>query len=365
MKKDTYINLKKLELSAIIKQNHKKKNLRCLIFGNFGVMNLGDEAILAGQLEELKTVNNLNVIIVSRNPNEIKRTHNQSSLQLFNLRNILKEIKKSDFIIVGGGGLICKPDRGVVGIMYQLYMLFLYMLLPRFFNKKIYAIGIGIYSNSNALVLRLATRLLKYAELITVRDSHSYSYLKSKNIYSHYYKDSSFLMNLVSIKEIQNDMFIKKYFDTTKTNIGLALLKPDNRNAEKKLISELLNFVKINNNNTDYWFYACDFQKGFSNDRKFAEIIYQEIKKELGPGVTCHFIPPTWNAQKFFSSFKLMNFLITMRFHASVFAYRNNIKFLSINYDEKCSSFMNSIGKTQMDMNQINLSNVRLNLNKL
>jgi polysaccharide pyruvyl transferase WcaK-like protein/peptidoglycan/xylan/chitin deacetylase (PgdA/CDA1 family) len=345
MKKDLYNKLSIFSISKFIKKMHPKKKLRCMIFGNFGAMNLGDEAILAGVLQELGSLKDLELNIVSRYPGEIKRLHRKQAISFINLFKIISEIRKSDFILIAGGGIICKADRGVVGLMYQIYMLVVYMLIPKLFNKKVYAVGIGVYENTNPIILKFASFLLKTLDLVTVRDFHSYELLKSSNINTKIYKDNSYLMKLIPKKDLFKDKFIAKFYNNKKRNIGFALIAPDNAHDENNLIKNIINYAKKNSSNTDFWFYACDYQGNYYNDLIFSEKVIRSIKDKIGENVNCYIVPSSWHPGKFFSSFKLMDSILSIRLHSSIFAYRQNINFLSYAYDLKCISFLKSIGK--------------------
>jgi polysaccharide pyruvyl transferase WcaK-like protein/peptidoglycan/xylan/chitin deacetylase (PgdA/CDA1 family) len=345
MKKDLYKKLSTFSISKFIKKMHPEKHLRGVIFGNFGAMNLGDEAILAGMLQELSALKDLELNIVSRYPREIKRLHRRQAISFINLFKIINEIRKSDFILIGGGGIICKADRGVIGFMYQIYMLVVYMLIPKLFNKKVYAVGIGVYDNTNPIILKFASFLLKTLDLVTVRDFHSYELLKRSNINTKIYKDNSYLMKLIPKKDLFEDKFIAEFYNNKKRNIGFALIAPDNAHDENNLIKKIINYAKKNGSNADFWFYACDYQDNYYNDLLFSEKVLQSIKDKVGKNVNCHIIPTSWHPQKFFSSFKLMDTIVSIRLHSSIFAYRQGMEFLSSAYDLKCISFLESIGK--------------------
>lgn len=356
MKKDIYKKLEIFHFANTIEKTLPDGKRKCLIFGNFGVMNLGDEAILAGELQELKNIKNLNIQVVTRNPAEIERLHGTDSVSMYNLLSVIKQVNKSDFIIVGGGGIICKTEGIFSGLIYQLYMLFLYFALPVLLNKKIYVLGIGIYDNANPLVLALSCYLLKFAKLLTVRDYHSFNYLKNKKINVLLYKDNSYLMTLDSKSEITRDEFFKKNYNPNKKNVGLALLKPENTSDEDHLLSEIKKMVNKHYNSTNFWFYSCDYQDNYFNDSLFARKIYDEIGKTAEIRKSLIIVPNNLSPVKFFSPFKLMDFFITVRLHAAIFCYRNNIEFLGTTYDTKCSSFLESIGKKPIEISEAKLA---------
>jgi polysaccharide pyruvyl transferase WcaK-like protein len=358
MIKDKYQKLPILHFSETIKKRHIKKQLRCIIFGNFGAMNLGDEAILAGEIQELQKIPNIIITVVGRYPKEIQRLHKVNALSLYTLNKVRKEIKKSDFIIIGGGGLINKIERNIIGFFYQLYMLFAFFYLPRFYRKKAYILGIGIYNNANALILNLALPFFKSANLVTVRDHHSQDFLKKKNVHGGLYKDNSFLMDLSPISQVQQEPFFKNNLRKNKMNIGISLVKPENKQVEKKLIKELVQFVKNHKEKADFWLYATDYNPEYFNDVKFSMVFVNEIKKQLKEEVVIHIVPTDMKPQIYFASFKIMHFFVAMRFHAAVFAYRNKIPFAGISYDKKCASFIESIGLHPMKIKDVTAANI-------
>ena len=355
MKNDKYKKLEIFHFANLINKNLPVKKKKGLIFGNFGAMNFGDEAILAGELEELRKIPYSEITVVSRNPENTKHIHKVQAISLYGLIKIIKEISQSDFVIVGGGGIVCKTDRSIIGFIYQLYMLLLYLFLPKVFGKKVYTIGLGIYSNSNPIILRIATFLLKFCEIVTVRDYHSLQYLNSKQVPASLYKDNSYLMDLLSKSEILKDKFFRSNYNPNKKNVGLALNQPENKNDEMHLISEVEKLINKSHRDTNYWFYSCDYQDNFFNDKRFAQKICSRIGRNAKLKKSLIIVPTDISVNKFFSSFKLMDSFIATRLHGAIFSYRNNIPFLGMTYDVKCSSFLSSIGKTPITIETVSI----------
>lgn len=353
MTKDKYQLLPTLHLADEIKKRHIKKNIKCIIFGNFGAYNIGDEAILAGEIQQLQQIPNISITVVGRYPKEIKRLHKVHAVSLYTLHQIRKELKKADFVIVGGGGLINKVERNFIGFFYQLYMLLVFFFLPRMYKKKLYITGIGIYDNANPLIINAALPFFKQASLITVRDHHSQDFLKKKNVHSHLYKDNSFLMDLTPITQVLQESFFKENYKKEKMNIGISLVNPENKKIEKKLIAELAKFIKKYNEKAHFWIYATDNNPEYVNDLKFTTNVMEHIKKLLKEEIVIHIVPIDSKPQTYFSSIKLMNFMIATRFHAQIFAYRNKIPFAGISYDKKCASFIESIGMKSIPLHAV------------
>ncbi len=357
MKGKNYKDLKVFHFADLITKQFNKKNLSGVVFGNFGAQNMGDETILSGELTEINRISGVNAVVVSKNPDEIGRLHHTSSISLYNPLKIFNDILTSDFVIVGGGGIICKPDRGFMGIIYQIYTLLFSLLLPKLLKKRIFVLGLGIYENANPLILKTSMHLLRPVDLLTVRDFHSYALLKKHGVKSQIYKDNSFLMAQLKKNEIRNDIYFRKNYHDKSYNLGLALLSPEKKSEEKYLISEITQLIKANNKNTHYWFYACDYQKGFNNDLIFIHKVIDQITKDIGYTIRYSIVPTSFTPQKFFSSFMLMDYIISMRLHASIFAYRNKIEFTGLTYDTKCTSFLESIGKIPVRLDGLRQNN--------
>ncbi len=355
MNSDAYRSLPIFNFARELSKRHQKKPLKCLIYGNFGAKNYGDEAILAGVLKELSSIPHINPTVVSKNPELVKKIHKVNSINQYNLPKLVDEIRKSDFVVIGGGGIICKSDRGVLGVLFQLYMLFAYLFLPLFFRKNVYALGMGIYDNANKVVLNLGCLLLKSADILTVRDFTSYDLFQKKQIPCLIYKDNSFLMNLLSIEDVLKDGYMQKTLNKSRKNIGFALLKPDNKVDQHELVIQLLKIAKEMYKEYDFWLYPCDFQENYDNDLEFANEMKRRMDEELDEKVNCNVVPTSLSPQVFFSSFKLMDYFVTTRLHGAIFSYRNKIDFTGLSYDKKTSSFLSSIGKSSVTIRDMSL----------
>jgi polysaccharide pyruvyl transferase WcaK-like protein len=359
MTRDKYSKLQTFHFAEELKKRHVKKNLKCIIFGNFGAMNQGDEAILAGEIQELRKLPHISITAVARYPKEIKRIHQVNALSQYDFYKIRKEIKKSDFVIIGGGGLINKAERSLIGLAYQLYMLLVYFFIPRMYRKKAYIMGIGIYDNANPLIVRLALPFFRTAGFITVRDHHSQDFLKRKNVHGSLYKDNSFLMDLTPTSQAQQEPYMKEHYRKDRMNIGISLVKPDNKKDEKKLIKELTKFILSYKDQADFWFYATDANPKYFNDMMFSKVLIEEVTKHTKDQVTFHFVPMYMPPQLYFATFKMMNFIVAMRFHAAVFAYRSKIPFAGISYDKKCTSFIESVGQQPIQIKDVTSEKIK------
>jgi polysaccharide pyruvyl transferase WcaK-like protein len=232
---------------------------------------------------------------------------------------------------MGGGGLFCKNDTGLRGLLFQLYTTALFLYLPLLLRKPVFVLGIGFYPNANTLITRLACFAFRFVQRLTVRDEISYRFLKSKHLPVAIYKDMSFLMPLIK-KKTQ-----KKY--NKSFVVGLALNTPHDSIGTKKVIEEVAKFMIKHHKTTHFTLYTLDYHPSYYNDLSFAD----EIIQHTSPYAISYDVVTSSSPDTVFSSFQSLNFVIGSRLHASIFSHRLHIPFYAVSYDKKCESFLKSI----------------------
>lgn len=347
MKINKYKKLKVFHFGEFIKKQTRKKVKQCLIFGNFGAMNIGDESLLSGQINEIKiTFPNIQIVVVSRYPNSIKKIHGNDikAVGIKDFKNALHQILKSSFVIIGGGGLFNKSRGGIFGIFYQMYFMIMFILLPLILLKPVYILGIGIYKNMNKQILVVAKVLFKYVQIVTVRDFHSQKLLQKHNIKSRLFKDNSYLMRLDTTKSIKT--LLGKNYSSKTNNVGLSLRTPFTKNDVNLLKLSIVESMTKNREAT-YWLYNLDNHRGRNNDSIINNLVFNDAKKLL---INVHKVQFINNPKIIFGSFKSMNKFICMRLHSMIFADRLSIPFVGIPYDVKCSDFLQSTGDKSFEI---------------
>jgi len=152
-----------------------------LIFGNYGGQNRGDEMILSGLLSAIPQAL-FEVCAVSSNPELTSKNHNVSAIfpPPFGFRSLFRRgsfsifsaIRRSDFVIFGGGGLLQNRERKAI------FLWAFYIAMVRFFRKKILFVGNSIGPLDGILAKKLAQNALSRAKFLSVRDAESFDFLK-------------------------------------------------------------------------------------------------------------------------------------------------------------------------------------------
>ena len=143
--------------------------MKIVVSGYYGSKNGGDEAMLAAMLQVLREeVSDLNVTVISLNPEYTKRRHNVDAVPRSDISTIIKRIRAADLLISGGGSLLQNVTSSR-SLYYYLTIIFLALVFGR--KVMLYAQGIGPIRG--ALAHKLMNLIVNRVDLITVRDHGS------------------------------------------------------------------------------------------------------------------------------------------------------------------------------------------------
>lgn len=291
-----------------------------IMSGYFGFSNSGDDAILKSIIESLKTLEPaLNIKVLSKDPKLTEKEYGVASIDRFNFFNLIKNIKRSDMLISGGGSLL-QDKTSSRSIWYYL----LIMKLAKHYNKKVfvYANGVGpINKNFN----RNATRkVLDKADFITLRDIDSYKLIKEIGVNN---KNIKVLSDPVfNLKEASDESLCNKF----NVNIETVIVSIRSWVNDDKLISELSKFLN----------YLIDLGKNIlfmpmqiPRDTLISEKIAKNIKEYK-------IIDEKYPVEILMNLMKHSNMVIAMRLHAMIYAIHQNLPFIGISYDPKTDTVL-------------------------
>lgn len=287
---------------------------KVLISGYYGFDNFGDELILSNIISQLKNCDeNIEITVISKNPQKTNTDYNVKSVGTFDLKNIIKALKKTDVLVSGGGSLL-QDITSLKSLLYYLFIIF----LAKFFNKKVFIYAQGIGPINNEIGKFLAPKVLRIVDKITVRDLQSQEFLKKWNINSELTTDPAWGMAIELNEKAEN---LKKI-------VGIQLRDSFNINEQKlNLIAKAL--LK-NFNKAEFDFLIIPLQptdikisNKFSNiTKEFDESINIAIKEGFSIS----------EKQQIMTS---VDFIVCMRYHALLSAILFKIPALAVCYDPK------------------------------
>jgi polysaccharide pyruvyl transferase CsaB len=150
--------------------------LRIGISGSYGGMNLGDEAILDGILNELRATVAADVTVFSRNPSDTLSRHKAEravAVRQLTRKEITPEVQNLDLLILGGGGILYDRDA-------ETYLREVFLAQEFGIPVMIYAISAGPLTKPTAR--QAVQTALNASAIVTVRDREGYRLLEDVGV---------------------------------------------------------------------------------------------------------------------------------------------------------------------------------------
>ena len=146
------------------------RKFKAALLGYYGFDNFGDELLLRACLDILarRGIEREKILVLSNNPEETSKTFNVKSINRWHYGEVVKALRNTEILILGGGGLFqdvtsVKSCAWYWGIMR----------LAKFLGVKIFAWGQSIGPLRSKLANFFAGDALRLCEKIHVRDDNS------------------------------------------------------------------------------------------------------------------------------------------------------------------------------------------------
>ena len=296
-----------------------------VLSGYFGFKNFGDEAILTVLVNKLNPSEN-SITVISSNPDYTKNKHlNTHSIYTFDIKTILKEISKTDYLISGGGSLL-QDATSLKSLLYYLFIIFTGL----FFRKKVIIFAQGIGPIKSKFGRFITKSILKHCTYLSVRDSKS--------------------LDLLNSWGIKADLVCDPVFET----------KIDYQDKEERVAIQLRNFKTMNKDFIDRLAQKIskEFQDKAIDIYSFQDSIDLEICKEfekslklLNPNIQTQ-IYNNLSDEEVISRISKSKYLIAMRFHAIIVGLLASVKTLAINYDTKVEKLAKEFNIPIIELNK-------------
>ncbi len=152
--------------------------MKYLLSGYYGFGNAGDEAVLCGVMDAIKTQDtSAHFIVTSGNaPQTQKRYEIEYSIRAIgrqNPRELMSAMRECDVFISGGGSLL----QDVTSVRNVIYYTSL-MRLARLFRRPLVVYAQGVGPLNERISQRLARAAMQSAQVLTVRDDDSAQLLR-------------------------------------------------------------------------------------------------------------------------------------------------------------------------------------------
>lgn len=329
----------------------KKNNIpQIVIVGYYGFNNLGDEVILACILRGLrKFIPELNITVVSGNPEWTTETYEVSSVSRNDVVGINDAISGADLVILGGGGIfhdywsfdpdtLLTPEHSGIGFFSGP------PLLSALWGKPlmIYSAGVGpLLSESGRIFTRA---VFDMATLSTVRDFESKSILESIGLDTskvYVTADPAFLIDAVDEKRVK-DIFKQERCREDKPLLGVSVRYWDIGVSpeywESQVAQSLDNFFKDNNGSVI--FIPFHRLKGQTDDHEVIDRIISRMKHSSKARVLQGFYSP----EEIAGILAGCDLVLGMRLHSIILSTAGSVPVVALGYDPKVFNIMKRIG---------------------
>jgi len=303
--------------------------INLLIVGYHGFGNCGDDATLLAMVSGIRSMSDdVHITALSYAPEFTRTEYNIDTVQRFNISAVVKTIKKSDIVLLGGGSLL-QDSTSTRSLVYYLGII----RAAKMFNKKVmlYANGFGpIYKTFNQ---KMTKKIANDVDIITLRDKCSEDDMKKMGI------------NKPEIYVTADAAFTLKPIDK---KYSISLLEKENIPTDKDIIG-----ISIR-----YWSRAIDVEKyikaiakacdEFAVKGKIILLIPMQFPEdvEISKKVMSNMKEKSYILSKGYSPAKISGIIscckiiVSMRLHALLFAAIERVPMIGIIYDPKVANYL-------------------------
>jgi len=320
---------------------------RFVLNGWYGAGNLGDEAVLKCTMDSIRDiVPEADITVVSADPFYTEMQFHCNAVNRNNLRDIDRAVRKSDYVLLGGGGLFqdYQPIKPLIFFEEPYSGVTSYATVPvmaKIYNRPLmfYAQGVGpLFTKDSCDFTRFAYEL---ADSITVRDDFSLELLKFIGIDEqkvHLTADPVVNLGIlpeVGIKHIYFNEGIPSGKKIVSVVVRFWLEKYKEDRIVKALAGAINDFVR---DNPGYCFVFIPFcaAPDMEINKKIVDLV--EWKNNV------FLMRRVYSLEETATFISRSEALIGMRFHSCVFAALGEVPFIALNYDYKVQMFAREMG---------------------
>lgn len=321
----------------------KKKLLIC---GNYGAGNFGDEAILGGIINLLKSSFLHNEIsVMSADPGRTAREFGYPAVSFFPAGwrsgiafwlggrwvSVFRAVMGADLVILGGGGLFSDERPRAVWIWFVQGLWFW------LFRKKYVCLAQSVGPLHSKWAQRLTAFVWRHAVLRTVRDSQSQQLLEKIGV-----RDVSCLAD-PAFALVQDEKSAYKSEDTVVISLRNWSETKDNHNID--ILAEFVEYVRQKYGFKFIFVPFADTSQETDVDcfQKLSDKCQIELEK---PDDYIHALEIISRSR----------FVIGMRLHSIIFAVLAQKPFLALSYSKKVRDFTEVVGMKEFCLDYLSLN---------
>lgn len=306
------------------------------ISGSYGGLNLGDEAILESIIEQLRKSLPVEITVFSRNPQDTLKRHKVEHavpVRKLSRDEILPEIRKLDFLILGGGGILYDGEA-------KLYLREAEIAAESNVPFMLYAVGTGPLEDAN--LHTMIRDVLERAAAITVREKTDKQALESSGVRNNILVTADPAFLLVP-QELQSNIFEREGLLTDKNLVAMSVREPGSAAPD----IDPSDYVELLSNAADFMVDRFDadivfipMERGEVKDVQYSHAV---IAKMYFAG-RAQVLQQSYSSGQMLSLFKHFSFAVGMRLHFLIFAAMQGVPFVALPYASKVTGVLEMLG---------------------
>jgi polysaccharide pyruvyl transferase CsaB len=314
------------------------------VSGSYGGLNLGDEAILAGILSELRRTLPVEITVFSRDADDTKQRHRVERVvpvRKLSRGEALPEVQRLDLLILGGGGILFDGEA-------QNFLREVELAHEHRVPVMVYAVSAGPLRDPAAQ--KAVREALARAQVVSVRERGARQILEEIGVHVDIAVTADPAL-LLKPEPVPADALKREGLDTKRPLVGMSVREPGaaapdiSESAYHQLLADVADFMV---------------------DRYDADIVFVPMEPKMRDTQQCHAVaaqmlraPRATVLKGDYTSGQLLTlierfaFVVGMRLHFLIFASLQNVPFVALPYAPKVHGFLEDLNITMPPFAQV------------
>ncbi len=306
---------------------------RILISGYYGFNNAGDDVVLYGIISSLRREQpNISLAVLSNQPERTEALFGIPAFNRWSLSTIVRELKRSDLLVMGGGTLM-QDVTSPRSVLYYLGIVTIAKLLGK--PVVFYAQGFGPILKPFSR--RMIKQVVNHVDIITVRDAESGEDFKACGVNKapmYVTADPALTIHADDVSDEPGLLLLSELFDDmSRPLVAISVRDWKQEQKFKQVIADAADsFMKKGWN---VLFLPMHYPSDLAPSREIMGLMKHSGAQLLEQPVSFHEI---------MSVLKKCTYVVGMRLHSLILACMLKIPFTGISYDPKIDRFVERAG---------------------